>query len=284
MNKKTLRYILSIPLFILLFYSIINYLPVRIIAGLVFIFFFIASLRFDSVLVSIGYGLLGIFICVTYSTVFIADFLMHPFNTSKFFFWSLIYLIARIIYIIGNIVYYIFFSWLRDFWIPIVWLIFSIYEFHILKGLLIGIPVAAILLLLLPLITPLHRSESKAYLFLIKFNKPIMIIYNKMKRAWLLIHGADLSNIHFVNPELYYQSIYAKIIAKEGSEESSFDQKYTRNKVYLDILGLDHFPTKEELVSRRRELAKKLHPDSNTGDPILFHEMDSAYKMILKEF
>lgn len=48
------------------------------------------------------------------------------------------------------------------------------------------------------------------------------------------------------------------------------------------VLGLSSMASKEDAKKRYRELAKKYHPDSATGDAVKFNEVKKAYEMIEK--
>ena len=49
------------------------------------------------------------------------------------------------------------------------------------------------------------------------------------------------------------------------------------------VLGLNRTATKAEVKAKYRELAKKLHPDAESGDAKLMEEVNRAYNLLLKE-
>lgn len=47
-----------------------------------------------------------------------------------------------------------------------------------------------------------------------------------------------------------------------------------------DVLGVSSLSDKTEIKKKYRELAKRFHPDSPTGDASKFDEVKKAYEMI----
>lgn len=56
-----------------------------------------------------------------------------------------------------------------------------------------------------------------------------------------------------------------------------------RAKDPFKVLGLNRTATKAEVKSKYRELAKKLHPDAESGDAKQMEEINRAYNLLLKE-